>query len=158
MTLADIRAKANALRRSGLKVLVIDYLQLCASSEKRDNRNAEIEELSRGIKALAKQMGLAVILLSQLNRAVEKRGNQEPTLADLRDSGAIEQDADVVMFLWPVRQFSESSIVGMKLGKNRQGRPGQRFALEFRGQYQQWFDSEADIDPTPIRGNQGSFE
>lgn len=158
LTLSDIRAKAGSLRRHGLKVLVIDYLQLCASGEKKDNRNAEVEELSRGIKALAKQLGLAVVLLSQLNRAVEKRGSPEPNLADLRDSGAIEQDADVVMFLWPVRQFTERSIVGMKLGKNRQGKAGVRIPLEFQGQFQRWWDSEADLDPPTFKSKEKEFE
>lgn len=147
LTLSDVRAKALSLKRAGLKVLVLDYLQLCAGSGRRENRNAEIEEISRGIKALAKEMGLAVVLLSQLNREVERRASPEPTLADLRDSGAIEQDADVVMFLWRVREFSDRQVLGLSLPKNRRGKAGLRIALEFQRRFQRWHESEADISP-----------
>jgi replicative DNA helicase len=147
LTLLDIRAKAMAVKRHGLKVLVLDYLQLCASSGKANNRNGEIEEISRGLKALAKELGLAVLVLSQLNRDVERRVSPEPNLADLRDSGAIEQDADVVMFLWQVREFSDRLVMGLTLAKNRQGKRGVRIPLEFQGQYQRWYESEADITP-----------
>jgi replicative DNA helicase len=150
LTLGDIRAKARLVK--GLKVLVVDYLQLCTSSGKaRDNRNSEVEELSRGCKALAKDMGVAVILLSQLNREVEKRQNRRPILADLRDSGAIEQDADVVLFLWPVRDLDENAdrkLIGLDVAKNRQGARG-AFGLEFIGSTQQWHESLADIDNKP---------
>lgn len=147
LTLAAIRAKAMATkRRHGLRLLVLDYLQLCASTGRHQNRNGEVEEISRGLKALAKELGISVIALSQLNREVEKRGSPEPTLADLRDSGAIEQDADVVMFLWRCREFSDHQIMGLTLGKNRQGRLA-RLALEFRGRYQRWSTSEADVTP-----------
>lgn len=147
LTLRDIRIKAKSCK--GLKILILDYLQLCASTRKDGNRNSEIEEISRGLKALAKELGIAILALSQLNRDVEKRANKRPTLSDLRDSGAIEQDADVVMFLWPVREFSDHRIVGLGVDKNRQGRLGQ-VGLDFFGDVQRWTQSTADINPEPM--------
>lgn len=138
LTLTDVRAKARTV--NGLKVLVLDYLQLCSGSKDADNRNAQIEAISRGLKALAKEMGIAVIALSQLNRNVEQRPNKRPILADLRDSGAIEQDADVVMFLWPLRDLGESRLVGIGIDKNRQGRCGEA-CLHFNGDIQYWAES-----------------
>lgn len=152
LRLRDIKAKARMVK--GLKVLILDYLQLSASTGEHANRNAEIEEISRGLKALAKDMGIAVIELSQLNREVEKRANKRPNLSDLRDSGAIEQDADVVMFLWPVREFEGEGrrIVGLGVEKNRQGKKGE-FGLDFYGAFQRWSESTADIRPqAPYRG------
>ena len=153
LTLRDIRIKAKSVK--GLKVLILDYLQLCAGTRRDSNRNSEIEEISRGLKALAKELGIAVIALSQLNRDVEKRGNKRPALSDLRDSGAIEQDADVVMFLWPVREFEAEGlrIIGLGVDKNRQGRLGD-VGLDFYGDTQRWGESEADIrPPVPSRSH-----
>lgn len=148
LTLRAIRAKAKSIR--GLKVLIVDYLQLCAGRRRDGNRNSEIEEISRGLKALAKELGLAVIALSQLNRDVEKRATRRPTLSDLRDSGAIEQDADVVLFLWPVREFDNEGrrVLGLGIDKNRQGRLGE-IGLDFFGDTQRWQQSTADIRSEP---------
>jgi replicative DNA helicase len=143
LRLADIRAKARQVR--GLSLLIVDYLQLCAGSG--DNRNAEVEAISRGLKSLAKEMGVPILLLSQLNREVERRPGKEPMLSDLRDSGAIEQDADVVVFLWPY----EDGLVACKLDKNRQGKKG-RFLLDFDGGLQRWGESTAQFSPTFRRG------
>ena len=147
LTLRDIRIKAKSVK--GLKVLILDYLQLCASTRRDGNRNSEIEEISRGLKALAKELGIAVIALSQLNRDVEKRVIKRPALSDLRDSGSIEQDADVVIFLWPVREFESEGrrIIDLGIDKNRQGRLGE-FGLDFHGDTQRWAESTADIRPT----------
>jgi replicative DNA helicase len=153
LTLRDVRFKAKSIR--GLKVLVLDYLQLMTGSPGRReaNRNAEIEEISRGLKALAKDLDIAVLVLSQLNREVEKRSVKRPNLSDLRDSGAIEQDADVVMCLWPVRDWKAEGrrIVGLGVEKNRQGRTGE-FGLDFFGDTQCWAESTADIRP-PARSS-----
>lgn len=157
LTLADIKAKARSV--PGLKVLVLDYLQLSSSNLKDASRNAQIEELSRGLKTMAKDMGIAVIALSQLNREVEKRASKRPQLSDLRDSGAIEQDADAVIFLWPVRDFQDGRrLVGLAVEANRQGRCG-AFGLDFDGRTQRWGESTQSIDTTPSAGNGGrSFE
>jgi len=156
LTLGEIKAKARSVK--GLKVLVLDYLQLCAGTNSRDNRNTQLEEITRGLKTLAKAEGVAVIALSQLNREVEKRGNKRPNMADLRDSGAIEQDADVVLFLWPVRELGDRQIVGLAVEKNRQGARG-KVAMDFHGATQRWGQSTADIDAPQTRmGGAGSFE
>lgn len=152
LTLMDIRAKAKQI--PDLKVLVLDYLQLCAGSGRKDaNRNTEIEQISRGLKTLSKELGIAVIALSQLNRAVEGRTIKRPTLADLRDSGSIEQDADCVMFLWPVRDLGNGAkLIGFGLDKNRQGRCGE-VALHFDGSMQRWGEStESLAPPRPLPG------
>ncbi len=151
LTLADIKAKARSV--PGLKALVLDYLQLSGSTLKDANRNAQIEELSRGLKTMAKQMGLCVIALSQLNRDVEKRASKRPQLSDLRDSGAIEQDADAVIFLWPVRdQDAEGHrLIGLAVEANRQGRCGV-VALDFNGRTQNWGESTESVDSS----NQGA--
>lgn len=155
LTLADIKAKARSI--PGLRVLVVDYLQLCSSALSDANRNAQIEEITRGMKAMAKQMGVAVIALSQLNREVEKRANKRPQLSDLRDSGAIEQDADAVMFLWPVSESGAHKLVGLAVEANRQGRCGS-VGLDFAGATQCWIESSQSIEPAPARGNRGGFE
>jgi replicative DNA helicase len=143
LTLMDVRTKARQV--PGLKVLVLDYLQLCSGSG-GDNRNAEIEQISRGLKSMAKEMGILVIALSQLNRKVEERTDKRPLMSDLRDSGAIEQDADVVIFLWPVRDRDTHRIVGCHVGKNRQGQKP-AFGLHFTGSLQRWAQSTEDISP-----------
>lgn len=126
-TLADIRAKARAIHRvRPLKGIVIDYLQLM--SGKGENRNSEVEALSRGFKAMAKEFGCPVILLSQLNRGVEQRPNKRPVLSDLRDSGAIEQDADIVLMLYRDEVYNPDSedkgTAELLIRKNRQGKTG----------------------------------
>lgn len=103
LTIAHIRARARRLKRQhGLGMIVIDYLQLIGGSSARsqENRVQEISEISRGLKTLAKELDLPVVALSQLSRAVEQRENKRPQLSDLRESGSIEQDADVVMCLY----------------------------------------------------------
>lgn len=157
LTLRQVRAKAKSVK--GLKILIVDYLQLMAGTRRDGNRNAEVEEISRGLKALAKELGIAVLALAQLNRQVESRGeNKRPRLSDLRDSGAIEQDADVVMFIWPVRDLVDAEgrmIIGLGIDKNRQGRLGE-IGLDFFGDTQRWSQSSDDIRPVPpvrSRGN-----
>jgi replicative DNA helicase len=103
LTVPAIRREARRLkRRGGLDLVVVDYLQLMSGSEtaRRGGRVAEISEITRGLKILAKELGVPIVLLSQLNRKVEEREDKRPNLADLRDSGSIEQDADVVTFLY----------------------------------------------------------
>lgn len=139
LTLHDIAAKARSLKRShDIKLIVIDYLQLCAGSKDKDNRHHQIEELSRGTKALAKQLGITVLLLSQLNREVEKRTGGRPILSDLKESGSIEEDADIVMLLSRMATMpSGFQTLYCDIPKNRQGRTGS-VALGFDGPVQRW--------------------
>lgn len=166
LTMADIRAKARkafpAGRRADGGLLVVDYLQLTSGSSGSDgNRNQEIEQVSRGIKALAKQLGITALVLSQLNRKVEDRANKRPYLGDLRDSGAIEQDADTVIFLWPIRDDHGGAcrITGLDVAANRHGPTGE-FALDFWKAYQRWVQSEASTDqgPRAAQRSEGGFE
>lgn len=149
LTLADIRAKARSVK--GLKFLVIDYLQLCSGGQgsRAINRNDEISEISRGIKALAKELGCAVLLLSQLNRAVETRADRRPNLSDLRDSGAIEQDADAVIFLWFSRMIGQDGhkLIGCDVAANRSGSTGE-IPLDFDGSRQRWYQSSESLRMT----------
>ncbi|KQV50056.1 replicative DNA helicase [Massilia sp. Root335] len=136
LRLLDVRLKAKAVKRkSGLDLLVIDYLQLMDGDG--DNRNAQIESITRGLKTLAKELGIGIILLSQLNRKLEERPNKRPIPADLRDSGAIEQDADAVVFLYRDEVYNpDSPDAGMcevDVALCRQGRPG-RTALAYIGE------------------------
>ena len=106
----EIRAKARRLKqRHDLKLIVIDYLQLIQGSGKggQESRVQEVSEITRGLKALAKELDVPVLALSQLSRAVEQRDNKRPQLADLRESGSIEQDADVVMFVYREQYYLE---------------------------------------------------
>lgn len=146
LTLHDIRHKARGI--PGLQVLVLDYLQLCSKStgSSSSNRNSEIEEISRGLKALAMELDLCVIVLSQLNREVEKRPGKRPQLSDLRDSGSIEQDADGILFLWPLRDLEAGGkLIGLDIAKNRQSRSGIQIALDFRGSVQRWSESTEPV-------------
>ncbi len=144
LTLLQIKAKARVMkRRHNLVLLVVDYLQLCAGTSSRDNRNAQIEEISRGLKTLAKELDITVLALAQLNRASTQL--DEPELDSLRDSGAIEQDADTVLFLHPKTELGKDDVlVAAILSKNRQGKRG-RIALEFHGATQRWVESSADV-------------
>jgi replicative DNA helicase len=110
LSIAAIRARARRLkRRNGLSLLVVDYLQLVrpVGSTSQTNRVQEIGEITQGLKAIAKELSIPVLALSQLSRAVEQRENKRPQLADLRESGAIEQDADVVMFIYRDEYYKE---------------------------------------------------
>ena len=124
----ELRAKARRLARQeehGLSLIVVDYLQLMQLPTSSENRVNQISEISRSLKSLAKELQVPVIALSQLNRAVEQRPNKRPIMADLRDSGAIEQDADVILFIYRDEAYNEDSDQGNKaeiiIGKQRNG-------------------------------------
>ena len=124
----ELRAKARRLARQeehGLSLIVVDYLQLMQLPTSAENRVNQISEISRSLKSLAKELNVPVIALSQLNRAVEQRPNKRPIMADLRDSGAIEQDADVILFIYRDEVYNEDSDQGNKaeiiIGKQRNG-------------------------------------
>ena len=127
LTPMELRAKARRLARSegGLSLIVVDYLQLMQLPTSAENRVNQISEISRSLKSLAKELDVPVVALSQLNRAVEQRPNKRPIMADLRDSGAIEQDADVILFIYRDEVYNEDSEQGNKaeiiIGKQRNG-------------------------------------
>jgi replicative DNA helicase len=127
LTLADVVLKARKVKRTGgLSLLVIDYIQLMSGSG--DNRNAELERISRGLKQLAVDLGIPIVVLSQLSRECEKRPNKRPVMSDMRDSGALEQDADVVMFVYRDEVYNPDSpdkgTAEILIRKNRQGSIG----------------------------------
>ncbi len=139
-TILDIRAKTRRLKAElkGLDIIIIDYMQLMSASRNRENRQQEISEISRSLKILAKEIGIPVIALSQLNRGLESRPDKRPMLSDLRESGAIEQDADIVMFIYRDEVYNEETeepgTAEIIIGKNRHGAIGKiklRFIPEF---------------------------
>jgi replicative DNA helicase len=131
LTLMELRAKARRLKADkGLELIVVDYLQLMRSGMKSESREQEISEISRSLKGLAKELALPVLALSQLNRGVETRGNKDkrPQLSDLRESGAIEQDADTILFIYRDEVYNpestEKGVAEIIIGKQRAGPTG----------------------------------
>lgn len=131
LTLAKARAKARNMKRTNkIEVLIVDYLQLMQGRDDKVSRTYQLEEISRGLKTLAKELGIVIIALAQVNRKSEDRANAIPGLSDLKDCGAIEQDADVVAFLHrpimldPSLGEAWAHFAKMRIAKNRQGRTG----------------------------------
>ncbi len=139
VTVMEIRAKARRMKaRSGLALIVIDYLQLMSGGTNPENRQLEVSEISRGLKILARELEVPIIALSQLSRNLETRGDKRPMLSDLRESGSLEQDADVVMFLYRDEVYNKEStdkaMAEVIIAKHRSGPTG-TVRLVFRGQY-----------------------
>jgi len=142
LTALEVRARARRLKRqySKLGLIVIDYLQLMAASSQGENRATEISEISRSLKAMAKELDVPVVALSQLNRAVDQRPDRRPVMSDLRESGAIEQDADVIMFIYrevvykPDLPEDQRGLAEVIIGKQRNGPIG-TIKLTFLGQH-----------------------
>ena len=144
LTILEMRTKARRLQVDhGVDLIIVDYLQLAHGST-RDNRVQEVAEISQGLKNLARELKIPVMALSQLNRSVEQRGIKKPQLADLRESGSIEQDADVVMFLW--REDDEDlANVNLSIAKHRNGPTG-TVPLVFKGDRIRYYDSSRRVD------------
>ncbi|MDO9598864.1 MAG: replicative DNA helicase [Azoarcus sp.] len=136
----DLRARARRLSRQcgRLGLIVIDYLQLMTGSKDSDNRAAELSEISRSVKSLAKELHVPIIALSQLNRSLEQRPNKRPVMSDLRESGALEQDADIIMFIYRDEVYNPDSpdkgTAELIIGKHRNGPTG-TVRMTFIGEY-----------------------
>ena len=137
----DLRARARRLARQfggKLGLIVIDYIQLMTSTKDNENRATEISEISRSIKALAKELQVPIIALSQLSRKVEERNDKRPLMSDLRESGAIEQDADIILMMYREEYYkqdtSEKGVAEVIIGKHRNGPTG-TVKLTFLGEY-----------------------
>lgn len=140
LSILEMRTKARRLQvEHGLDLLIVDYLQL-ARSRNLENRVQEVSEISQGLKNLARELKIPVLALSQLSRAVETRGGNKPQLSDLRDSGSIEQDADVVMFLWREDPDNPENMM-LDIAKHRNG-PLRSVPLHFKGDRIKFFGRE----------------
>jgi replicative DNA helicase len=139
LTPTDLRARARRLQRErGLDLVIVDYLQLMKVSGTAENRATEISEISRSLKALARELRIPIIALSQLNRSVEQRQDKKPVMSDLRESGAIEQDADLILFIYRDEVYNHDSprkgIADITIAKQRNGPTGE-FPLTFLGRF-----------------------
>ena len=148
MTLVEIRAKCRRLKQKyGLKLIVIDYLQLMSSGKRVESRQQEISEFSRALKLLAKELGVPVIALSQLNRGSEQRADKRPAISDLRESGSIEQDADIVILLHREdayeRESPRAGEADLIVAKHRNG-PTDTIVVAFQGTYARFVDMAPD--------------
>jgi replicative DNA helicase len=144
MTLVEIRAKARRLKqKAGLKMVIIDYLQLMTSGKKVESRQQEVSEFSRSLKLLAKELQVPVIALSQLNRGSEQRADKLPVISDLRESGSIEQDADMVILLHRESVYEKDSPrageADLIVAKHRNG-PTRTVIVGFHGHYSRFAD------------------
>ena len=146
ISLMEMKAKCRRLKiERGLDLIVIDYLQLMQMEGRQESRQQEISSISRGLKALAKEMECPVIALSQLSRAPELRADHRPILSDLRESGAIEQDADIVLFLYRDDYYNEDSeqknIGELIIAKHRNGPTGS-MELTFKKEFTKFLNKE----------------
>jgi replicative DNA helicase len=147
VTTLEMRAKARRMKMElGIELVIVDYLQIMSSSgRRRDNKAAEVSEISRDLKLMARELDIPVIVLSQLSRAVEQRPNKRPMLSDLRESGAIEQDADLVWFIYRDSYYTQMGEGGidytrvadaeeaeLNIAKHRNGATGKASLTWFR--------------------------
>jgi len=144
ISLPEIRSKCRRMQTEhGLDLILIDYLQLMSGRSRAENRQNEVSEISRGLKALAREMDCPIVCLSQLSRAPDARNDHHPMLADLRESGSIEQDADVVMFLYRDYYYNKEegnpNIAELDIAKQRNG-PTQRINLSWLPEYTRFMD------------------
>jgi replicative DNA helicase len=144
MTLREIRAKCRRLKqRHDLRLVIVDYLQLMTSGKRVESRQQEVSEFSRSLKLLAKELGVPVIAISQLNRGAEQRVDKKPMLSDLRESGSLEQDADMVVLLHREdayeRESPRAGEADFIVAKHRNG-PTQTVTVAFQGHYSRFVD------------------
>jgi len=144
LNMMEIRAKARRLKqRHDLRLIVVDYLQLMTSTKRVENRQVEVSEMSRALKLLAKEIGVPVIAVSQLNRGPEQRTDKKPLLSDLRESGSLEQDADMVILLhredFYERESARAGEADLILAKNRNG-PTKTVTVAFQGHYSRFVE------------------
>jgi replicative DNA helicase len=144
MTLVEIRAKCRRLKqRAGLKMVVIDYLQLMTSGKRVESRQQEVSEFSRALKLLAKELQVPVVALSQLNRGPEQRADKKPALSDLRESGSLEQDADMVILLHREAAYEKENPrageADLIVAKHRNG-PTETITVAFQGHFSRFVD------------------
>ena len=149
LTVMDVRSRARRIKQQnrGLGVVIVDYLQLMSSRGRAENRQVEVSEMSRSLKILARELECPVIALSQLSRKLEERADKRPVMSDLRESGSLEQDADVVLFLFRPEQYGEvpndkKADAEIIVGKNRNG-PTRTAHLTWRGEFAR-FDNVAE--------------
>jgi len=149
----ELRAKARRLKReANIGLVIIDYLQLMRGLDTQENRTQELSEVSRSLKSLAKELKVPVVALSQLNRQVEQRADRRPVMSDIRDSGCIEQDGDVILFLYRDEVYKPDSqdegVAEIMVGKQRSGPTG-TVRLAFRKEYTR-FDNLVEHVALPI--------
>lgn len=143
-SILEMRTKARRLQvENGVDLIIIDYLQL-AHSRRLENRVQEVSEITQGLKNLARELKIPVLALSQLSRSVEQRGEKKPQLSDLRESGSIEQDADVVMFLWRDDENNLDNI-NLEIAKHRNG-PLKSLKLFFKGDRMRFYGRETKLN------------
>ena len=140
VTISEMRAKCRKLSQSqGLDMIVIDYLQLITGEGRTGNRQEEVSNISRSLKQLARELNVPIVALSQLSRGVDQRDNKRPVMSDLRESGGIEQDADIVLFLYRDEYYNKSTerpnVVELNIAKNREGTSGKTIELLFEPEY-----------------------
>jgi replicative DNA helicase len=147
LTMSEIRAKARRLKQThDLKLIIVDYLQLMTSGKRVESRQQEVSEISRQAKLLAKELDVPVVAISQLNRAVEDRADKRPMMSDLRESGAIEQDADMIMLLYRGDLYDEHANPGeveLHLAKHRGG-PTRTFNIRHQLHYSRFVNATDD--------------
>jgi replicative DNA helicase len=158
LTPSEIRARCRRIYReqNGLDLVIIDYLQLMQVAGNSENRTTEISEITRSLKAMAKELSVPVIVISQLNRSLEQRQNKHPVMSDLRESGAIEQDADLIVFIYREEVYDKDTLDKGKaeiiIAKQRNGPIGE-FLLTFMGQYTKFENYIPDNNFPPSGGD-----
>ncbi|WP_448873349.1 replicative DNA helicase [Desulfobulbus propionicus] len=157
LTVLEMRAKARRLKSEhNLGLIVVDYLQLMQGKSNSENRTQEISEISRSLKAMAKELNVPVLALSQLNRSLENRTDKRPQLADLRESGAIEQDADVIMFIYRDEVYNHAEdnpnrgLAEVIIGKQRNGPTGM-IKMTFLGEYTTFENYTSRLPASPYQ-------